>query len=67
MDYITKGSTLKQRMAVNFCCQMLDVDFNGNINAFKDCSSFLSVYLEEAKQFATELKCEYDSYIESLD
>lgn len=54
-------STPKQRSAVSFCCNMLNVEFEGNINSFKQCSKFLSEYLEQAKQHYIELKCEFEA------
>lgn len=54
-------STPKQKSAVSFCCNMLKIEFEGNINSFKQCSKFLSEYLEQAKQYYTELKCEFES------
>ena len=33
------------------------------IESFDECSHFLSIYLEEAKQTEMELRCEYEAYI----
>ena len=46
---IDSKSTHKQREAVRFCEQMLDIKFLGNINSFDQCSNFLSMYLDHAK------------------
>ena len=54
-------TTNKQKAAVHFCEQWLDVTFNGDINNFKQVSYFLSTYLDDAKQLYDEIKCEYES------
>lgn len=54
-------STAKQKSAVYFCEQMLNIPFKGNINSNLECSSFLSEYLNIAKQMYTELKCECET------
>ena len=54
-------TTNKQKAAVHFCEQWLDVTFNGDINNFKQVSYFLSSYLDDAKQLYD--KCEYESYL----
>ena len=59
-------TTNKQNAAVHFCEQVLDVTFNGDINNFKQVSSFLSEYLEEAKLTYNEIACEYESYLWDL-
>lgn len=62
-----KKSTPRQQAAVRYCEQWLYVEFDGDINSFEDCSYFLSLYLDEAKQTERELSCEYEAYIWSLD
>ena len=62
-----KQSTNKQKAAVEFCEEILNVEFNGNINSFEECSKFLNHFLNDAKRTYMELKCEYEAYIESLD
>ena len=57
-DYI---STDKQRNAIRFCECVLGIKFTGIIESGKDCSEFLSQYLEQAKQFYSEIKCEYEA------
>ena len=59
-------ATDKQKAAVHFCEQWLNVTFNGDINNFQQVSNFLSIYLEEAKSLYNEIKCEYESYLWDL-
>lgn len=59
-------TTNKQKAAVRFCEQWLDVTFNGDINNFQQVSYFLSAYLDDAKQLYEEVKCEYESYLWDL-
>ena len=54
-------STAKQKSAVYFCEQFLNIPFKGNINSNLECSSFLSEYLNIAKQMYYELKGEYEA------
>ena len=58
-----RKSTKKQQAAVRYCEQWLCIEFDGNINSFNDCSYFLKIYLDEAKQTEMELRCEYETYI----
>lgn len=58
-----RKSTERQQAAVRYCEQWLYVEFDGDINNFDDCSLFLSVYLEDAKQEEMELSCEFEAYI----
>lgn len=55
------NSTEKQKQAIYFTEQILNIKFEGNINSKKECTKFLSQYLEQAKQFYIELKSEYES------
>ena len=57
-----KQSTARQRAAVKFVEEWLDITFNGDINNFYEVSDFLSEYLDEAKQMYDEIYCEYTSY-----
>lgn len=41
-------STFKQKLAVKFCCQVLGVSFNGNLESGKEVSWFLSQFLNVA-------------------
>ena len=59
-------TTDKQKAAVHFCEQWLDVTFNGDINNFRQVNNFLSIYLEEAKLLYNEIKCEYEAYLWDL-
>lgn len=57
-------STQRQRAAVKYCCAWLEIEFDGDINNFYDCSDFLSEYLDSAKDkedLVRELACEYES------
>ena len=59
-------TTDKQKAAVHFCEEWLNVTFNGDINNFQQISNFLSEYLEEAKLTHEEIACEYESYLWDL-
>ena len=59
-------TTNKQKAAVHFCEQWLDVTFDGDINNFKQVSYFLSIYLDDAKQLYDEIRGEYESYLWDL-
>lgn len=59
-------STERQRAAVHFCEQWLNVTFSGDINNFQQVSKFLSKHLEEAKLIYSEIACEYESYLWDL-
>ena len=58
-----RQSTPKQKGAVKFVEEWLNITFTGNINDFYEVSDFLSEYLEEAKQMYDEVYNEYTSYI----
>lgn len=57
-----KVSTKRQKAAVKFCEFWLNIKFTGNIESSNAVSEFLNEYLTVAKQFATELSCEYSTY-----
>lgn len=59
-------TTEKQKAAVHFCEQWLDVTFEGDINNFRQVSYFLSIHLDDAKQLYDEVKCEYEAYLWDL-
>lgn len=59
-------TTSRQKAAVHFCEQWLNVTFEGNINDFQQVSYFLSIYLDEAKSLYDEVRCEYESYLWDL-
>ena len=58
-----KQSTARQKGAVKFVEEWLNVDFVGDINNFYEVSDFLSEYLDEAKQIYEEAYNEYKSYV----
>lgn len=58
-----RQSTPKQKGAVKFVEEWLNITFTGNINDFYEVSDFLSEYLDEAKQMYDEIYNEYTSYI----
>lgn len=60
---ITKRSTPRQKTAINFCEQWLDIKFCGNIEDFYDCSEFLSEYLDNAKEVASDAESSYFSML----
>lgn len=55
-------TTKRQRAAVRYCENMLDIKFNGDINNFNQVSSFLNQYLEEAKVREEDILQCYDDY-----
>ena len=55
-------TTGKQKAAVHFCEQWLNITFNGDINDFRQ----INYFLEDAKQLYEEVKCEYESYLWDL-
>lgn len=59
-------TTNKQKAAVHFCEQWLNITFKGNINDFQQVSYFLSIYLDEAKSLYNEVRCEYEAYLWDL-
>ena len=58
-----RQSTPKQKSAVKFVEEWLNITFTGNINDFYEVSDFLSEYLDEAKQMYDEAYSEYSSYV----
>lgn len=58
-----RQSTERQKSAVKFVEEWLNITFTGNINNFYEVSDFLSEYLDEAKQMYDEVYNEYTSYI----
>lgn len=55
-------TTKRQKDAVRYCENMLDIKFNGDINNFNQVSSFLNQYLEEAKIREEDILQCYDDY-----
>lgn len=60
-------TTNKQKAAVQFCEQWLDITFEGDIENKYQVSIFLSEYLQEAKDLYNEIRCEYEAYLWELD
>lgn len=60
-------TTDRQKAAVHFCEQWLNVTFEGDIENRYQVSAFLSEYLQEAKNLYEEIACEYESYLWDLD
>ena len=60
-------TTDKQKAAIHFCEQWLDITFEGDIENKYQVSIFLSEYLQEAKDLYNEIRCEYESYLWNLD
>ena len=60
-------TTKRQRAAVHFCEQWLNITFEGNIENKYQVSAFLGEYLQEAKDLYDEIKCEYEAYLWDLD
>ena len=60
-------TTDRQKAAVYFCEQWLNITFNGNIENIYEVSAFLGEYLQEAKDLYNELRCEYESYLWDLE
>lgn len=58
-----RKSTPKQKVAVKYCEEWLNIEFEGNIDSYNDCHHFLMSYLEDAKQLAMELSCEFEAYM----
>ena len=58
-----RQSTARQKSAVKFVEEWLNITFTGNINDFYEVSDFLSEYLDEAKQMYDEAHSEYSSYV----
>ena len=59
-------TTDKQKAAVHFCEQWLNITFSGNIENRYEVSIFLGEYLQEAKDLHNELRCEYEAYLWDL-
>ena len=60
-------TTDRQKAAVYFCEQWLNVTFEGNIENKYQVSIFLGEYLQEAKGLYNELRREYEAYLWDLD
>ena len=60
-------ATNRQKAAVNFCEQWLNITFEGNIEDKHQVSIFLQEYLQEAKNLYDEIRCDYEAYLWNLD
>ena len=56
-------TTDRQKAAIHFCEQWLNITFNGNINNRFEVSIFLEEYLQEAKNLYDEIRCDYETYL----
>lgn len=60
-------TTDRQKAAIHFCEQWLNITFNGDIENRYEVSAFLGEYLQEAKDLYNELRCEYEAYLWDLE
>lgn len=60
-------STEKQREDIEYCEQWLNIEFEGNINSFDDCSQFLKAYLQDAILIEKELNSNYEHYWDNFN
>ena len=60
-------TTDRQKAAIHFCEQWLNITFEGNINNRFEVSIFLEEYLQEAKNLYDEIRCDYEAYLWDLD
>lgn len=60
-------TTNRQKAAIHFCEQWLNITFNGDIENRYQVSIFLGEYLQEAKDLYNELRCEYEAYLWDLE
>lgn len=60
-------TTDKQKAAVHFCEQWLNITFEGDVEDKHQVSTFLKEYLQEAKDLYNEIKYEYEAYLWNLD
>jgi len=59
--------TNRQKAAVHFCEEWLNISFEGDIEDRQQVSIFLSEYLNDAKNLYEEIACEYEAYLWELD
>ena len=59
-------TTDRQKAAIHFCEQWLNITFKGNINNRFEVSIFLGEYLQEAKNIYYEIRCDYEAYLWDL-
>lgn len=55
-----RKSTIKQRKCVEWICETLSYDFNGDIFSFDACYKFISRYMNTAKQ------AQYSVYMDAM-
>ena len=60
-------TTDRQKAAIHFCEQWLNVTFEGKINNRFEVSIFLGEYLQEAKNLYDEIRCDYEAYLWDLN
>ena len=60
-------TTDRQKAAVHFCEEWLNITFEGDIENKYQVSLFLQEYLQDAKNLYDEVKCEYEAYLWELD
>lgn len=60
-------TTDRQKAAIHFCEQWLNITFEGNINDRRQVSVFLGEYLQEAKNLYDEIRCDYEAYLWDLN
>lgn len=60
-------TTKRQKGAVHFCEEWLDISFEGDINNFNQVSNFLSMYLDSAKSTFNDAVESYYSFILDKD
>ena len=60
-------TTKRQKAAVNFCEEWLDISFEGDINDFNQVSNFLSIHLDCAKSNFRDAVESYNSFILDKD
>lgn len=60
-------TTKRQKEAVYFCEEWLDISFEGDINNFNQVSNFLSMYLDSAKSTFNDAVESYYSFILDKD
>ena len=60
-------TTERQKKAVSFCEEILDIKFTGDIDNFNEVSVFLSRYLEAAKDLWGDMVESYQSFIADKD
>ena len=57
----------RQIAAIHFCEEWLNISFDGDIEDRQQVGSFLSEYLDDAKNIYEEVACEYEAYLCELD